>query len=365
MRFLALSSATESTPPHPHAHPALPQAVRFLALSSASVRHVESTHPASAARSLHCLRLPGAALIRISFDARSTLPRGACLALYLNAACTRQVLKCEGDDPVSAESLWLPTDRVYLHYTCPPPSRERAWGFKLRASAVRWRARTEGAALALPHEGGWRLLRLLAAEAPAALLAPRALGAMLRYLQAGKSPAKEELCDVLLRLLPLADAKRLHVDSSGAGRAFDWTGFRSLERLIEFHEELYERQKAPPLLPVASQAMLDVLLEVREALRLAEMPSWTSSLPYLEEVAELSALSKWLLANADTTANAAQSAAAAAAADSAPSSSSAAASSSSTAPASSPGSSTSSAGSSSASASSAATSPDSRGTPVG
>ena len=49
------------------------------------------------------------------------------------------------------------------------------------------------------------------------------------------------------------------------------------------------------LLPCASQCMLDFLVEARERMQAQGLQPWVSSLPCLSDVAELSALTKWLL----------------------------------------------------------------------
>ncbi len=45
-------------------------------------------------------------------------------------------------------------------------NREHAWGFKVRATPVRWRPRNEEALLAAPLDSGWETLQLLCEEAP-------------------------------------------------------------------------------------------------------------------------------------------------------------------------------------------------------
>ena len=131
-----------------------------------------------------------------------------------------------------SEGLWVRADRVWLHYTAPHNS-ERAWGFKLRATPVGWRARSQAAALALPHASPLDLLSLLAERRPKELLRPSVLANLLRYLRSGGAPCKERVCHVLLRVLPHATLR--DVD-------FDWARFGSLEAIVEWHEE----QRVPP-----------------------------------------------------------------------------------------------------------------------
>ena len=76
-------------------------------------------------------------------------------------------------------------------------------------------------------------------------ISPSAVANLLRYLRSGGAPCKERVCKVLLRVLPHATLR--DVD-------FDWARFGSLEAIVEWHEELYERQRVPPLLPAGSQA---------------------------------------------------------------------------------------------------------------
>lgn len=232
------------------------EAVASLARAATTARYLESTHPSSAAHMLQAVGCAGAAVLQLCFDARSRLSRGARLAIYLDAGCTRQVVCCEGDDLAHLETLWLPTDRVWVHYLCTQ-NRERAWGFKLRAVADRWRARNEAAALMLPYAYGWDLLALLADRAPAALLHPPTLANLLRYLCCARAAHRERVCDVMASVLRPARLREL---------GFDWACFKALEAHVEWHEELYERQRAPPLLPCSSQAVLGLLAQIRDQL---------------------------------------------------------------------------------------------------
>jgi hypothetical protein len=233
------------------------EAVSSLARVAATGRFLESTHPCSVSQLLQGVGCAGACVLQLCFDGRSKLSRGAKLAIYLDAGCTQQVVSCEGDDLAHCETLWLCTDRVWVHYACAQ-NRERAWGFKLRVVAGRWRARTEAAALALPYAHGWDLLARLACSAPSALLHPPTLAGLLRYLCCARAPHRERVCDVLARALRPAQLREM---------CFDWAAFRSLEPHVEWHEELYERQRAPPLLPASSQAMLALLAQIRDQLR--------------------------------------------------------------------------------------------------
>jgi len=94
------------------------EGVNFLARSATSSRYLESTHPSSVTHALQMIHCPGASMIQICFDSRSRLSRGSRLALYLDAACTQQIVNCEGGDLSTLESLWVPSGRVWIHYQC-------------------------------------------------------------------------------------------------------------------------------------------------------------------------------------------------------------------------------------------------------
>jgi hypothetical protein len=89
--------------------------------------------------------------------------------------------------------------------------------------------------------------------------------------------------------------------------------FVALEQQIAWHDSLIKQQQfeGAALLPCASQCMLDLLVQVRECMHEADLNAhlnasgprpavppptpWTSTLPFMSDVAELSALTKWLL----------------------------------------------------------------------
>jgi len=225
--------------------------------------------------------------MQLNFDSRSQLSKGSRLALYLDAACTQQIMCCEGDDLATCESLWVPAECVWLHYQCEQ-NQTSSWGFKIRATTLRWRARNEALALLLPYENAWDLLQLLAEEAPEEILRPAVLGNLLRYLQHGRAPHKERVCSVLLEVLSMPfELERVQ---------FDWCAFSSLELQIAWHEVLSSQQQGGVLLlPSGTQSMLDLLVLVRTLMQEAGLSLWDTSLQCMDEVSELSALSKWLL----------------------------------------------------------------------
>ena len=188
---------------------------------------MESAHPSEVATTLQRVECPGAAAVHLHLDARTQLPRGARLAVFLDASCERELFRFAADDLPSAESLGVPASTVFVRYTCDS-NREHAWGYKLRVAPLRWRARHEGLTLAAPLEHAWEVLQLLLDAAPARLLRPRPLASFLWYLQHGAAPEKERLCALIVRALPAA-----HLGDVG----FEWGGFGSLERQVGWHEE--------------------------------------------------------------------------------------------------------------------------------
>ena len=128
------------------------------------VRQVESSHPCECGELLLQLHCPGVAQLQLQLDARTQLPKGARLGVYLDAACTQEALALDADDFAAAESLCVPSERAWLLLTSEQ-NREHAWGFKVRATPMRWRARNEVALLAAPLDSGWETLQLLCEEA--------------------------------------------------------------------------------------------------------------------------------------------------------------------------------------------------------
>ena len=229
-----------------------------LARFATSSCDLESTHPSSTTHMLLPLACAGASMMQLRFDCRSRLCHGSRIAIYLDAACTEQVMSSDGEDLSTLNTFWVPSDRVWVHYKCAQ-GRDRAWGFKLRATAVSWRARNEQAALELPPRNTWDVMQLLADVAPLALSRPRVCANLLRYLRCAKAPYRERVCHVLSQVLP-------NISSLRDG-GFDWTPFRSLESQIEWHEELYERHRAPPLLPCSTQATIGLLVDLRDRMK--------------------------------------------------------------------------------------------------
>ena len=78
----------------------------------------------------------------------------------------------------------MPAERVWILLTSEQ-NREHAWGFKVRATPVRWRPRNEAFLLAAPLDNGWETMQLLCEEVPEQMLHPTMLANMLRYLQHG------------------------------------------------------------------------------------------------------------------------------------------------------------------------------------
>ena len=258
----------------------------FLARCTTSVRQIESAHPSGSAHVLHALQCEGACMMQLTFDSRSCLSKGARLGLYMDEACTQQILCFEGDDLASSESLWVPAACVWVHYECEQ-NREHAWGFKLRATPVQWRVLHEATVVEKPFESGWELLDLLLEDAPEQLLQPAILGNFLRYLQHGRAPHKERVAQVLQRLLwsqAIEDVR------------FEWGAFQTLEGQLAWHELLCQQQPGGAvLLPLGSQCILDMLVVLRERMQAAGLSPWASSLTCMDDVKELSALSLWLL----------------------------------------------------------------------
>ena len=71
----------------------------------------------------------------------------------------------------------MPAGRAWLLLSSEQ-NREHAWGFKVRATPLRWRARNEHALLSAPLACGWEALALLGEEVcslvttPVPLLSP-------------------------------------------------------------------------------------------------------------------------------------------------------------------------------------------------
>ena len=97
---------------------------------------------------------------------RRTLPRPsrcACLRSARGCSCPRirtltptLTLTLTSNPNPNPNQVLLSSDQ----------NREHAWGFKVRATPVRWRPRNEEALLAAPLESGWETLQLLCEEAP-------------------------------------------------------------------------------------------------------------------------------------------------------------------------------------------------------
>ena len=100
-----------------------------MARAATSVRQVESSHPCECAEQLLPLHCPGAAQLHLHFDARTQLPGGARLGVYLDAACTYELLTLEAEDAAAAETLCVPAGRAWLLLSSEQ-NREHAWGFK-------------------------------------------------------------------------------------------------------------------------------------------------------------------------------------------------------------------------------------------
>ena len=183
---------------------------------------MESAHPSEVATTLQRVECPGAAAVHLHLDARTQLPRGARLAVFLDASCERELFRFAADDLPSAESLGVPASTVFVRYTCDS-NREHAWGYKLRVAPLRWRARHEGLTLAAPLEHAWEVLQLLLDAAPARLLRPRPLASFLWYLQHGAAPEKERLCALIVRALPPRTWATSASSGAGLGaRAAGW-----------------------------------------------------------------------------------------------------------------------------------------------
>ena len=75
----------------------------------------------------------------------------------------QEVLSLDAEDLAAAESLCVPSERAWVLLSSDQ-NREHAWGFKVRATPVRWRPRNEEALLAAPLESGWETLQLLCEE---------------------------------------------------------------------------------------------------------------------------------------------------------------------------------------------------------
>jgi hypothetical protein len=153
----------------------------------------------------------------------------------------------------------VPASRVWLHYRCEQ-NREHAWGYKVRAVAMRWKIRNELQLAATPFECGWELMQLLVEEAPAVIAQPYILANLLWYLLHGRAPHKEKVSLLLLRCLPSFDLAQID---------FDWNLFHTLEQHIAWHDHLVRQsqQVDAALLPSSSQCTLDLLLELRERLQ--------------------------------------------------------------------------------------------------
>jgi hypothetical protein len=115
---------------------------------------------------------------------------------------------------------------------------------------------------------------------------------LIRYLLHGRAPQKERACLLLLRVLP-----SIRLDEPPFGHAT----FLALEQHVVWHEALLKQSshlvplEGTALLPTSSQCLLDLLIEARERLTTAGLTPWPSSLSWMSDVCELSALSKWLL----------------------------------------------------------------------
>ena len=93
----------------------------FVARAATSVRQVESSHPCECAEQLLALHCPGAAQLHLHFDARTQLPGGARLGVYLDAACTYELLTLEAEDAAAAETLCVPAGRAWLLLSSDAP----------------------------------------------------------------------------------------------------------------------------------------------------------------------------------------------------------------------------------------------------
>jgi len=176
---------------------------------------------------------------------------------------------------------------VWLHYRCEH-NRENAWGYKVRAVPVRWRVRNELQLASAPFDCGWELLQLLVEEVPAGLARPELLANLLRYLQHDRAPHKEKLLLLMLRCLPNFQLQHIQ---------FDWALFQTLEQQVAWHDHLVRQsqQVDAALLPTSSQCMIDLLVELREQLQTSGLETWQTTLSWMPDIDELSALSKWLL----------------------------------------------------------------------
>ena len=265
------------------------ECVRFLARSATGVQQCECTHPSevSTLDRTYTLSCPGVSVMQLHFDARSWLSRGSTLTIYLDAACTQEAFSFDSDDLLATEVLSVPVECLYIKYHCPQ-NRDHAWGWKLHAIPARWRVGYEVAVAEAPFEFGWDLLQLLVEEAPSAFSRPGMLSNVLRYLLYGRAPHKERACLLLLRLLP-----RLRADE------LDSSVLQSLEQQIAWHDGVLRQASQPlegtALLPCSSQCMLDFLLEARARMQAHNISPWPSTLSWMSEVAELHALTKWLL----------------------------------------------------------------------
>lgn len=266
------------------------ECMRYLARSATCAQHAESTHPSEPTMDeLFVLSCPGASMMQLIFDSRSWLSRGSTLTVFFDAACTHHAFTFDSDDLLTAETLCVPVDRVWMQYYCEQ-NRDHAWGFKLHVQPLRWCVRNEVAIADGPFEFGWELMQLLVDDAPSAMAHPAMLANMLRYLLHGRAPHKERVCMLMLKTLPA-----LQVDTL----ALDVVGLQALEQHIAWHDALLKQPlplEGTALLPMATQCMLDLLLEARECMNAQGVVPWPSALSFTSEVAELSALTKWLLA---------------------------------------------------------------------
>ena len=62
------------------------EAVRFLARTATGVQLAETNHPSEVGERSWTISCPGVSEIQFHFDARSSLPRGSTLSIYLDAA---------------------------------------------------------------------------------------------------------------------------------------------------------------------------------------------------------------------------------------------------------------------------------------
>ena len=266
----------------------LAESLDSLATSATSVQQLESPHPSGASRLTYPIRIANASVLEIVFDARTRLSAGSTLTLYAHGHGSdpvRLLLRARGAELADARVV-VPGCSVAVRYTCEQ-NRELAWGFKLRCRALGpRRARSEAVLLrspladATPHA----LLRLLARVRPEMMLSKETLGQLLRYLQHPRAPERERVCTLLLGLL-----RRARLDDADG---FDWSAIRSLEAQVGWHESLCGNGV---LLPPDTQALAELIIEVRVRLRAIGLTPWRSSLRGMGEAVELSMLSRWLL----------------------------------------------------------------------